>query len=152
RGVALIPTFAFTTREDSFDVNLLMPGKAELTLGNGKKVKVTVRTDYPVGGKAAIEAATEGGGPGSFRVRGVTALNGKVEIDQPLEPKLVPGDRSNPGRAAVMRGPMVYCLEKRFNPSLPGLVGLAGDDAKSAGLEAVPAPVEKAAYPGQLLV
>ncbi len=149
RGMALIPTFALTAGQDSFDVHLPIPGSAELTLGNGKKVKVTVKTDFPSRGKVSIEASPR---DVAFRFAGRGGLQGSAEVEVPLEPEVVPGGRSNPGRVAVVRGPVVYCLEPRFNPHLAGVAALAGETAGSAGLEAVAAPTEKACYPGQILV
>jgi hypothetical protein len=65
----------------------------------------------------------------------------------------ISGDnRSNTGRVAVMRGPMVYAFEPRFNPDLPPLVALDGKTLESLQLEAVPAPADRAYDPGQVLV
>ncbi len=54
RGVALIPTFAVSTDADGAVVNLYSPGRARLTLADGRAVALDTVTDYPHAGRIQI--------------------------------------------------------------------------------------------------
>jgi DUF1680 family protein len=166
RGLALIPTFAFTAREDSIDVNLFVRGDASFTLANGETYKIEQRTRFPSGSKIfVVVRAASGGNPCKYRVRvpSWATPSGRFEdaswkeydvearFDLEQIPRVIAGEGSNAGRVAILRGPMVYSLESRFNPDLAGGVVLAGNTVEALGLDAVGAK-EKALYSGQALL
>jgi DUF1680 family protein len=54
RGLALTPTFAWTTDNDGIVVNLYEAGKAQLTLRNGSHVHIAMQTNYPASGDVSL--------------------------------------------------------------------------------------------------
>ena len=168
RGVALIPTFAFTAREDSLDVNLFLRGRASFLFSGDNEVSIEQQTLFPGVPKVFIRAMGDiGGKPVKYRVRvpswakpdGTFADaswkeytdDARFELD--FTPRVVKGTGSNEGRVAILRGPLVYCLESRFNTKLPRVVALAGDTAESLGIEAIGAKTQgEASYRGQALL
>ena len=101
---------------------------------NDGKHKVTVKTDYPVTGKMTVVADCETairipGWCHSFTAaRPYTTENGyavfsagETEIEMDMTPYLVSasvGVVKNIGKAALRRGPMIYCAEGVDNPSV----------------------------------
>lgn len=166
RGIALIPTFAFTARGDSIDVNLFLRGEAGFVLADGKSYRIEQRSRFPSGNKFFFRVVSEDlGPPVKYRVRvpSWATPGGRFEdatwkefteearFELDMSPRVVLGTGLNAGRAAVLRGPVVYCLEARFNPGLGGLVALAGETAETLALEAF-GQKDKALYDGQAFI
>ena len=62
--------------------------------------------------------------PGSFfELRREWKAGDQVELDLPMEWRLVKGRQRQAGRVAVMRGPQVFCLNPAQNPALSKLDG-----------------------------
>lgn len=55
RGFALIPSVAYQSEEDHLFVNLYLPSKATIKLGNRNKVTLTSHTQYPLDGKVELK-------------------------------------------------------------------------------------------------
>jgi len=147
RGIALIPTFAFSTDADGVVVNLYEAGKAELTLRDGTRVTLNSETLFPSDGKVRITVDPAAGRnfavklriPGWCKSASITVAGKKedyqigkdgyaaikrdwtagdvIEIELKMEGRVIVGDHLNEGKAAVMFGPLV----------------LAADDALLAG-------------------
>ncbi len=129
----------YRTNDDGLLINLYTACSATLKL-KGSTVKVRQQTDYPSSGKVVIHLAPSKPAAFPLRLRiprwcdkaGVsvngraaeTALKGgqfftlqrqwkagdRVELDMPMPWRLVRGRKAQRGRAAVMRGPMLFCL------------------------------------------
>lgn len=135
--VRFIPSIAnlmYTTEGDTLYVHQYMDSIANLEI-NGKKVTVTQKTAYPVDGKVAISVS---GADIKIAVRvpgwcdkyeGMTE-NGymyldlseskPVELDFTMETVLIEANPlviADAGKYAVMRGPLVYCMEGVDNGS-----------------------------------
>ena len=130
REVFEVPDAVFYKTKTGLAVNLYTDAdlKAEGFAG-------TMRTAYPDDGKVALDIKMSGqtldlripewcegasvcvaGGdarpasPGWFRVSGDFRGMLHVELDLPMTVRLVPGQRAQEGRVAVMRGPCVYAM------------------------------------------
>jgi hypothetical protein len=152
RIVAELPEMIFYRRGRGVAVNLYTASRAEMTVER-VRVAITQETQFPSRGEVAIRVEPERAAAfplwlripawadgarvevngeavkvsaGSFAVVEREWKRGdKVELTLPMKPRLVLGRRRQAGRAAVMRGPIVYTL----NPAQAGeLVKLDGAD------------------------
>ncbi len=157
RIVAELPTMVYYRSGPGVAVNLYTPSEATVELAAGASVKIQQETDYPSSGRVAIqvdptrptrfplrlriprwckEAAVSVNGqpwseaavPGEFlSIDRQWTAGDRVTLDMPMPWRLVQGRKRQSGRAAVMRGPMVFCLNPAQNP------GLAQKDAADLG-------------------
>ena len=144
RLVSSLPGYVYQTFEDTVYVNLYTTNDACIPL-DGKTVQLSMTTNYPWDGAVALRTDTEGEYTLALRVPGwcrdfTFSVNGEAvepEIRQGyayLERSWKAGDtvcfdmampvcvvRANPrvaddiGKVAVMRGPVVYCIEQADN-------------------------------------
>jgi DUF1680 family protein len=137
RGVALIPTFAWTTDVDGVVVNLYNAGTARLTLHG--QTQVSLKTDSLFPGENHVRITVEPVAKTSFVMKlripawcqnAVVAVNGKklptqckddgymhierswkkgdrVDLTLQMAPKVIVGDHKNEGKIAVLYGPLV---------------------------------------------
>jgi DUF1680 family protein len=142
RGVALIPTFAWTTDADGIVMNLYDAGTARLNLRNHPAVTLNIETQYP--GNERIHITIEPAEPNTFVVKlrvpawcrsAAVEVNGRkvparanakgyVAIERhwkrgdhimlrfKLEPRLIAGDHMNHGKVAIMYGPLVLAADE----------------------------------------
>ncbi|MEI6647288.1 MAG: beta-L-arabinofuranosidase domain-containing protein [bacterium] len=152
RIVAALPAFVFYRASDGIAVNLY--AEAEATLKLKQPVTIKQETDYPNSGLVRISLGLEKPESFTLRLRipawatkaGVTvngaAVSGtvtpgtffelrrewqrgdRVEVNLPMEWRLVKGRQRQAGRVAVMRGPQVFCLNPLQNPVLAKLDGV----------------------------
>jgi hypothetical protein len=150
RAVGLLPDLAYYQSADGIFVNLYIASSCAFCVERGPKVEIRQETDYPSSGAVQLSFATQSpteltlrmriprwcadfrarvnGRPVAFdRDGGVLAVRRRwcagdvVELDLPMEWRLVRGRRAQSGRVAVMRGPQVLCLNpRRTTPSLEG--------------------------------
>jgi DUF1680 family protein len=131
-------------------VHLYAAGQADLSLLDGRAVRLTQRTDYPWDGTVQIEVRGEGefglflrvpgwcSGEVTLRVNGVPMdgalepgsyaqirrawqAGDRIELDLPMPVRRVaahPYVTENAGRVALMRGPLLYCLEQVDHPDI----------------------------------
>ncbi len=141
RGVALIPTFAWTTDAEGLVMNLYDSGTASLTLADQSRVKLALETLYPGNGHIQIgvdpaatetfsiklripswcQAAslmvngkrqtTECGTDGYVRLRRRWRKGDRIDLTLPLEPRVVLGNHKNEGKIAVLYGPLVLAAD-----------------------------------------
>lgn len=166
RIVSELPEMIYYLADDVITVNLYTASSVKVHLGKDVSVLVQQSTDYPSSGNIILyvdpsKAATfsvqlripSWCTQPSIRVNGQTVTKVKsgaflaisrkwkagdaVRITLPMEVRLVQGQKTQTGRIAVMRGPMVFCLapEKstEFISSLRSRLATA--DAKLGGLE-----------------
>ena len=133
RTMASIGDYLYTYNEDTVFVQQFMDSESEFDM-NGKTVKITQRTKYPVEG--AVKLTVEGTervavripawcDKWSIRVNGKTENpvpekgyiylpSGEIELDFDMTPYAIetsPHVQDDSGRVAIKRGPVVYCLE-----------------------------------------
>jgi DUF1680 family protein len=148
RIIAELPAFVFYRANDGITVNLYAP--AQTTINS---VTVRQETDYPNSGRVRLSIAPEKPVAFTLRLRipawatkASVSVNGQpargtakpgtffelrrewkpgdqVELDLPMEWRLVKGRQRQAGRVAVMRGPQVFCLDPAQNPALAKLDG-----------------------------
>jgi DUF1680 family protein len=148
-----LPGMVFYASENNLAVNLYVESEATVPINGAYMVKVKQTTDFPTTGKVSIELApdeemtfnlllrvpgwspstriTVNGAPlalhpapGQFLVLNRKwAKHSKIEIDFDMGIRLIAGVKKQSGRAAVMRGPQVYCLAPT---NAEGLVELDG--------------------------
>lgn len=143
-----LPGLAYYTGKDVIYVNLYTASTADMTLPNGSGVAVRQSTEYPRAGQVRLEltpekpadfalalripkwctgaAITVNGAPqdgpiaaGTFHtIRRTWHAGDAVELTMPMALRLVKGRKAQAGRAAVMYGPRVFCLDRAKNPAL----------------------------------
>lgn len=145
RTVAQMHGYVYSTSEDALWVHLYGGNALDTQLADGRKLKLTQKTNYPWDGKVRLQIEDVAAGkPFAIMLRipewaigatvrvngqpaGVEVVAGRyttlrrawsggdvVELSLPMQVRLV---RANPlaeelrGQVAVMRGPVLYCLE-----------------------------------------
>ena len=152
RIIAELPTMVFYQADDAVAVNLYTPAEARLQVGD-VPVAVRQETEYPSAGlvhlhvapdrsveftlRLRIPAWADGASvtindqgvdkavtPGTFfEVRRIWRKGDRVVLDFPMRWRLVRGRQRQAGRVAVMRGPLVFCLNPASYPELADLDG-----------------------------
>jgi uncharacterized protein len=140
RIVAELPTMVYYRSEAGLAVNLYTPSETTVELGSDVSLKVRQETAFPTSGRVMIrvDPSKTSTFPLKLRIplwcKGATAaINGRpwekparsgeflsierdwkpgdcVTLDLPMPWRIVQGRKRQAGRAAVMRGPIVYCL------------------------------------------
>jgi len=147
----------YRTQDGGVAVNLFTESKKTIDLGGGRNVTIQQQTDYPTSGlvkitvtpSAAMEfplrlriprwcpkvkLAIRGEAPREVspgdkhhEIRRVWKPGDTVTLDMPMPWRLVRGYKSQEGRVALMRGPVVYCLGTAANAELAKKVKNLGD-------------------------
>ncbi|MBN1396200.1 MAG: glycoside hydrolase family 127 protein [Pirellulales bacterium] len=150
RIIAELPTMIYYRFPGGLAINLYTASEAALELDDGTSLKVGQETDYPNSGRVAIRLDPSRPAKFAVRLRipswckGASAtVNGKrwtspaaagkfllierewksgdqIAMDMPMTWRLVLGRKRQSGRAAVMRGPVVFCLNPQESASLRG--------------------------------
>ncbi len=143
-----LPYYCFTTDREGVQVQLFANAELKTTLPSGTPIHLRETTDYPYGGKVQIELLADGDFTLSLRIpswaeTAQLSVNGQpapaalsgpvvtlarewkkgdtVALELPMQPRLVPGRTvvaDEKGKLALMRGPLVYCLESPDNPGI----------------------------------
>ena len=151
RIIAELPQFLYYRTEKGIAVNLYSASGATITLPSST-VGIVQETDYPNSGKVLVRVTLTKPAAFEVRLRTPAwcdhphvSVNGeridgtkqagfiKIErtwksgdtilLDLPMEWRLVLGRKRQAGRAAVMRGPMVFCLDGSQSEQLAGRDG-----------------------------
>ena len=154
RGIALIPTFAFTTDADGAVVNLFETGSAQLHLRDGTPLTLKLATQFPASGEVTIRVEPDQPREFSLKLRipawcntyslhpnypkkigrdGYLVVHRQwksgdtVELKLKLEPRVLVGDHLNEGKVAVLYGPLVLAADEALlaNDGQPSLNALA---------------------------
>ena len=150
RIIAELPSMIYYKTENGISINLYSESKANIKLNNGLTLAVTQQTDYPNSGHVVIQVnpSKSSSFPIKFRIpawckKSSISINGKpsgisgvpgtfatlerewksgdqVTLEMPMDWRLVKGRERTAGRAAVMRGPLVFCLNPVQEKSLIG--------------------------------
>jgi uncharacterized protein len=148
RIVAELPTLVYYRSANGATVSLYTPSEATIALDDGVSLRIRQETDYPSSGKVAIhlDPSKPAKFPLQLRIprwcdKATVSINGKpwtapiasgeflamerqwtvgdrVTLDMPMPFRLVLGHKRQSGRVAVMRGPVVFCLDPSQNASL----------------------------------
>ena len=150
RGVGALPGFIYYRWNGGVAINLYTTSTAEIKLSSGVLLRLDQETDYPTTGLVTLtlrpaEAAefalrlrvprwcgdatasvnsaeaqrAVGGRPLEIRRRWVPGDT--VTLDMPMSWRWVRGGETQAGRAALLRGPVVYCLSRDSNELPPGM-------------------------------
>ena len=149
RIVAELPLMVFYQGRGGCTVNLYVPGEASLKVGNHVSLDVRQETEYPRSGvvRLYLDPAEPVSFPLRLRIPAWAAgasvkVNGEdarvpvtagtfceiqrtwkkgdlVTLDMPMQWRLVRGRQRQAGRVAVMRGPLVFCLNPALTRSWP---------------------------------
>jgi len=153
RIIAELPAMVFYRASDGITVNLYTPAQAKLNVKPNLPVTIRQETDYPNSGRVRISIVPKKPVAFSLRLRipswatnASVTVNGKpargaikagtffelrrewkpgdqVALDLPMQWRLVKGRQRQAGRVAVMRGPLVFCLNPAQNTVLAKLDG-----------------------------
>jgi DUF1680 family protein len=181
RGIALIPTFAESTDADGVVVNLYEAGQARLQLRDGTAVTLVTETQYPAGDNVRItlnpavtrefvvkvrvpawcRAASfvaagdklqpQIGPDGYAGIKRLWAPGDHLELNFPMQPRVITGDHLDQGKAAVLFGPLVLAADDSLlaNSGLSvDSISLAGPDAAALQVTPEPAPRGFRTWPG----
>jgi DUF1680 family protein len=145
RGWALLPTFAYMTSGDGIVINLLTSSSASLKI-NGETVTVRQETLFPLSGTASITVTVPKPMKFGLRVRvpswskidGLKVKPGDywllrqtwsrtqtIKLDFDIPVRIIPGEGSNSGKIAVVRGPQVLAVDELYNSGLANFNAIA---------------------------
>ncbi len=157
RIMAELPGMVYYRSHGGVAVNLYTQSTANFDLGGGRSCTIRQETDYPASGfiKIIVTPSEEMEFPVRLRVPGwceqaTIVINGEtpvniasqgtfheirriwkpgdaVTLDMDMPWRLVRGRKSQEGKAALMRGPIVYCLGGANNAELVQKYGNLGD-------------------------
>jgi DUF1680 family protein len=148
RIIAELPTMIYYRAPAGLAINLYTPSETAVDLPGGVSLKVRQETDYPSSGRVVVHVDPSAPVQYSLQLRiprwckkPSVAVNGepwprpitsgefltldrrwtagdRVTLDLPMNWRLVLGRKRQAGRAAVMRGPVVFCLNPAQNKTL----------------------------------
>ena len=148
RIMAELPAMIYYRSNDGLAVNLYTQSTAKVDLGGGRSVTIQQETDYPTSGlvknvvtpseamefplrlripswcpkaKLAINGETPiavSPSESFYEIRRVWKPADSVTLDMAMPWRLVRGRKSQEGRVALMRGPVVYCIGAAKNAEL----------------------------------
>ena len=150
RIMADLPAMVYYRSGKAVAVNLYTASAATIALEGGASLRIRQETDYPTSGRVVVRLDPSQAARFSLQLRiprwcgnAVATVNGqpwekppapgstltidrrwnagdRVTLDMPMTWRLVLGRKRQSGRAAVMRGPSVFCLDPDQNPELRG--------------------------------
>ena len=148
RVISELPLMIYYITGNGVAINLFSPSSAEIPVNKGQTVKVQQETNYPNSGHVIIHIDPSQESLFALKIRipswctnAAISVNGKplkvnyksgtfavvernwkggdqVILDMPMEWKLVLGRERQAGRVAVMRGPLLFCLNPEQNDKL----------------------------------
>jgi hypothetical protein len=141
RAFSYLPRYFYTIGDGRITVNLYGESEARLKLGTGATITLVQETDYPATGKIRFRVEpsfrvkqsiafripawcrnptvllngkpwTQAANPGAFlTIEREWTAGDSVELELPMEWRWVAGIRTQQGKAALARGPVVYSLD-----------------------------------------
>lgn len=148
RIVADLPSFVYYRSDSGVTVNLYTTSTAQLKLKGQCGLTISQETDYPSSGRVTITVTPDvpvefpvalripawcqsakikvnsdpplkvPSGSSFFTVDRLWQPGDQIVLDMPMPWRFVRGRRRQAGRIAVMRGPVVFCLNPQQNPEL----------------------------------
>jgi DUF1680 family protein len=152
RIIAELPGMVYYRDSQAVAVNLYTPSRAKISLRDGVHVAISQQTDYPNDGRVTIgvdpsepaqfalrlrvpvwcevarvkvnkQDPRQASGGEFFDIDRRWKSGDQVELEMPMHWRLVRGRKRQAGRVAVMRGPLVFCLNPQQNDRLAELDG-----------------------------
>jgi len=153
RIVAELPMMVFYRAGDGLAVSLYAPAEAELTVADDVPIVVRQETEYPNVGLVRLHVDPERPAKFPVRLRIPAWANGagvkvneqavdkpvvtgeffeiertwkqgdQIVLDLPMNWRLVRGRQRQAGRVAVMRGPLIFCLNPTLHAKLADMDG-----------------------------
>ena len=158
RIIAELPGMIYYRRNEGLAINLYTASSTELNLQEGLSLDVRQATDYPNSGDVVIDlkpskparfplhlriphwcktakiiindetAEMTARGGAFFTITRMWKTGDRVRLHMPMSLRLIKGRQSQSGRVAVMRGPMLFCLnparQDNFDPDIMRLMWL----------------------------
>jgi hypothetical protein len=154
RGVALIPMFTAGVDADGVVINLYTDLQASLALPEGTPIGLSVETRYPRDGRILVRVAPAKTKEFSLKLRlptwcvGATLkVNGEpatlargrdgyvairrswtagdeIELELPLEPRVIVGKHANQDKLALAYGPLILAADEAFVPGRDSFTGV----------------------------
>ena len=149
RGAPSLPKLIYYRSKDGVAVNLYTTSTAKFELAKGNVLELRQETEYPTSNRVVIKVTPSQAADFKLRLRmprwckePKVAVNGKavtqakatdaleisrewqgdqVTLEFPMAWRWIKGKEIQEGRAALMRGPLVYGLNPARNPSALGL-------------------------------
>jgi DUF1680 family protein len=151
RVVSELPSMIYYRSEGGLAVNLYTASSAKATLDGNVELAVRQETDYPSSGRVVLHVEPSRPAQFPLRLRiprwcaaAKVTVSGKtvdqpvkrgqfltirrewkagdrVEIDMPMPWRLVQGRKAQSGRVAILRGPMVFCLNRARQKDMAGI-------------------------------
>lgn len=148
RIIAELPTMVYYRCGGGLAINLYTPSTAKVELGGGLSLAVRQETNYPTSGEVIIHLnpskparfllrlriprwctmanvvvngemvnmAVRGGS--FFTIERQWKASDRVELQMPMEWRVIKGRKAQAGRVAVMRGPVLFCLNPERNKNV----------------------------------
>lgn len=153
RFISELPSMVYYRAGNGVAINLYSPSIADIELDGGRSVILEQKTDYPNSGQVVISINPSESASFALKLRipswcrkasifvngklsDVTCKSGtfaaierlwkagdQVELDMSMEWRLVLGRERQSGRVAIMRGPLIFCLNPDQNKSLAKMDG-----------------------------
>ncbi len=148
RIIAELPGMIYYMLDGDIVVNLYAPSKARIKIAGGVAVTLEQVTDYPrsghvlmrvhpsqparfglclrmplwcKGATVKVNGQAAGGAPekgGFHKIDREWRAGDEVALEFPMPFRLIKGRQAQAGRVAVMRGPMLFCLNRARHPEL----------------------------------
>ena len=141
RIISRLPEFVYYRTKKGVVINLYTPSDARIILADGTIIKLLQETDYPYKGKVILHVNPDRATDFQLKLRiprwsdnaAVTVNNqrqtaackgnwhvierkwqkgDKVELNMPMKWRFVKGRKSQVGRVAIMRGPLVFGINR----------------------------------------
>jgi DUF1680 family protein len=173
---AHLPELVYLTSRDTFAVNLFIPSTLKATISN-TLIELVQKTDYPREGEihftltpqqpveftlqlrlprwATAHTVAVNGAParpaitkGAISLRRTWRPGDSVTLSLPMSYRWIAGHGFYQGRAALMRGPQVFCVSRTHNPALNS-ISLDQITLKPDSVRTVTPPAITAARHGQ---
>jgi len=153
RFISELPEMVYYRAENGVAVNLYSSSTVNIPLYDNRSVKVEQETDYPNTGHVAIHVDPSEASSFQLKLRiplwcknATVSLNGRqldiacksgtfavidryweagdeIILEMPMEWRFVAGRQRQAGRVAVMRGPLLFCLDPDQNEVISGKDG-----------------------------
>ena len=147
RIIAELPGMIYYRSRDGIALNLYTASSATVSLSGDARVEIRQETDYPASGAVVVrvdpsqptrfalrlriprwcaaptakvngEPVSIAGGQPSLAIDRQWKAGDCVQLDFPMTWRLVRGRINQAGKVAIMRGPLVYCLNPKQHPKL----------------------------------
>ena len=151
RGMASLSGLIYCRADNRLAVNLYAPSRTSIPFDNGVHMIVSQKTNYPASGSVGLVleptepvlfslhlriprwcsqyAITVNGTTvnpklraGGIEIRRSWTQGDRVQLDIKMDWRWIKGYETQAGRAALLRGPVIYCLNPHRNPGIEDVI------------------------------